>query len=130
MLLLDLPNELLCQIYEALDTAQDITSFSQLNHHLHRLTEDHLYQFDAQDGNSSALLWAAAHGELQTTKKALKALQRSEQQTAGSEADENTRATFPSLGFSLSMVRIWTGETLNGGRVPWKQHVPKATLKS
>jgi ankyrin repeat protein len=90
MLLLDLPNELLCQIYEALDTAQDITSFSQLNHHLHRLTEDHLYQFDAQDGNSSALLWAAAHGELQTTKKALKALQRSEQQTAGSEADENT----------------------------------------
>jgi ankyrin repeat protein len=90
MLLLDLPNELLCQICEVLDTAQDITLFSQLNHHLHRLTEDHLYRFDAQEGKSSALLWAAAHGRLQTTKKALKALQRSERPTAGSEADANT----------------------------------------
>jgi ankyrin repeat protein len=90
MSLLDLPNELLCQICEVLDTAQDITSFSQLNHHLHRLTEDHLYRFDVQEGKSSALLWAATHGRLQTTKKALKALQKSEQPTVGSEADANT----------------------------------------
>ena len=78
MLLSDLPNELLYQICEVLDTAQDIKSFGQPNRHLHRLTEDHLYRFDAQDGKSSALLWAAAHGKLQTTKKALKALQESE----------------------------------------------------
>lgn len=91
MLLLDLPNELLCQICEVLDTAQDIKSFGQLNHHLHRLTEDHLYRFDAQEGKSSALLWAAAHGRLQTAKKALKALQSSERPTtADSEADANT----------------------------------------
>jgi ankyrin repeat protein len=90
MLLLDLPNELLCRICEVLDTVQDITSFSQLNHHLHQLTEDYLYRFDAQDGRSSALLWAAAHGQLQTTKRALKALQKSKQPIAGSEADENT----------------------------------------
>jgi ankyrin repeat protein len=90
MLLPDLPNELLCQICEVLDTVQDITSFSQLNHHLHRLTEDHLYRFDVQEGKSSALLWAATHGRLQTAKKALKALQKSEQPTVGSEADANT----------------------------------------
>lgn len=57
-----------------------------------------MYRFDAQDGKSSALLWAAAHGKLQTTKKALKALQESEQQTAGSEVGENTTsesATYP-----------------------------------
>ena len=98
MSLPDLPNELLYQICEVLDTAQDIKSFGQPNRHLHRLTEDHLYRFDAQDGKSSALLWAAAHGKLHTTKKALKALQESEQQTAGSEVDENTTsesATYP-----------------------------------
>jgi ankyrin repeat protein len=104
MSLLDLPNELLCQIYEALGTARDIRSFNQLNRHLHRLAEDHLYQFDAQDRKSSALLWAAAHGELQTTKKALKALQKSEQQTAGSEADENTTSETATNPIDIALV--------------------------
>jgi hypothetical protein len=87
MSLLDLPNELLCKISEDLRTTQDIASFSQVNQHLLQLTTEHLYRFDARQGKSSALLWAATHGRLQTTKKALGALQRNEQPAANCEAD-------------------------------------------
>ena len=104
MLLSDLPNELLYQICEILDTAQDIKSFSQLTRHLHRLTEDHLYRFDAQDGKSSALLWAATYGKLQTTKKALKALEEIEEQTAGFEADENTTSESATNPVDIALV--------------------------
>ncbi|KAF3031228.1 hypothetical protein E8E12_001325 [Didymella heteroderae] len=90
MLLFGLPNELLCQICEDLRTAQDIASFNRVNRQLYRVTEEYLYRFDAREGRSSALLWAAVHGRLQTAKKALKELQRDEQLTDGSGTDANT----------------------------------------
>ncbi|KAH6641940.1 ankyrin repeat-containing domain protein [Boeremia exigua] len=105
MFLPELPNELLQQICEVLKTPQDILSFSQSSRALCRLTEDHMYRVDAQERNSSALLWAAAHGRLRTAEKALKALQGTGRSTesesddsdlelydseSGSEADANT----------------------------------------
>ena len=96
MSLLDLPNELLSQICEDLHKTQDIASFNQVSRHLHRLTEEHLFRFDAREGRSSALLWAAAHGRLQTAEKALKALQRDEKLPDGSVGDVST-STEPAI---------------------------------
>jgi hypothetical protein len=90
MSLLDLPSELLCQICEDLHTTQNIASLNRVNHQLHQLTEEHLYQFDAREKKSSALAWAADHGRLQTSKKALKALQRVGQLTTGLRANADT----------------------------------------
>jgi ankyrin repeat protein len=90
MSLLDLPNELLYQISENLDTAQDIASLSRVNHHLHQLTAEHLYQFDARERNSSALVWAADHGHLETAEKALKAVQKDDQLPDDTSAEPTT----------------------------------------
>jgi ankyrin repeat protein len=72
MSLLDLPNELLCQISEHLGTEKDISLFAQVNKQLYDLTTTHLYRINAKHSKSSALLWAATHGRTSTAKKALK----------------------------------------------------------
>jgi ankyrin repeat protein len=72
MSLLDLPNELLCQIVEDLPTEKDIFSIARASKRLYHLTIALLYRFNAEHSKSSALLWAATHGQLATAEKALK----------------------------------------------------------
>ena len=62
MLLLDLPNELLQDISEYLESERDINAVAQANRHLYRLLDSYLYRYNVQQSRRSALLWAARHG--------------------------------------------------------------------
>jgi ankyrin repeat protein len=70
MSLLSLPTELHDHILEHLDV-HDLNAVVRTNCYFHQLFNSSLYDFDRQYCNSSALLWAATHGELRTTQLAL-----------------------------------------------------------
>lgn len=72
MSLLNLPNELLCQIAEGLQVECDIAAITRISKRIHNVTIAHLYRVNAKLSESSALLWAATHGSLATASKALK----------------------------------------------------------
>ncbi|KAF1366171.1 ankyrin, partial [Lizonia empirigonia] len=72
MLLLNLPNELLRDISEYLASERDINAVAQVNHRLHRLLDSYLYSYNVQQSGSSALLWAAQHGQEATAQKSLR----------------------------------------------------------
>ncbi|PVH91238.1 hypothetical protein DM02DRAFT_473495, partial [Periconia macrospinosa] len=63
MPLLHLPNELLCRISENLELERDINAFAQANCRLYRLLNTYLYRYNIRHSGSSALLWAAQHGQ-------------------------------------------------------------------
>ncbi|KAJ1713207.1 hypothetical protein NYO67_4605 [Aspergillus flavus] len=63
MMLLDLPNEVLCCIAENLGQARDILSFACVSKETKDLLLSALYQFNIQRQDSSALCWAAQHGQ-------------------------------------------------------------------
>lgn len=65
-LLLSLPTELLQWIVDILTSVQDINALVLTNKHLYELFNLHLYRYDALHENSSALLWAAEHGNQET----------------------------------------------------------------
>ena len=71
MSLLSLPNELLLFIAENLTSERDISAFTQTNLRLHTLLNVYLYCYNTQWGGSSALLWAAKHGQKTTAQKSL-----------------------------------------------------------
>jgi ankyrin repeat protein len=72
MLLLDLPNELLLGISEYLASEGDINAVAQANRHLYQLLGGYLYRYNVQESGSSALLWAARHGQEATAQKSLR----------------------------------------------------------
>src|SRR5207302_3202156 len=71
MPLLHLPNELLCSIAENLELERDINAFAQANRRLYRLLNTYLYRYNIRQSGSSALLWAARHGQEATAQKLL-----------------------------------------------------------
>src|SRR4051794_17960315 len=71
MPLLHLANELLCSISENLELERDINAFAQANRHLYHLLNTYLYRHNIQQSGSSALLWAARHGQEATAQKLL-----------------------------------------------------------
>ncbi len=66
MALLELANELLLSIAEALGSETDINAFVQLNRRCFQLLNPYLYRFNVQQNRSLALFWAAKRGELNT----------------------------------------------------------------
>ncbi|KAB2100072.1 hypothetical protein AG0111_0g11816 [Alternaria gaisen] len=72
MPLLDLPNELLRNVSEYLESERDINAIAQANRHLYRLLDSYLYRYNVQQSGSSALLWAARHGQEATARKSLR----------------------------------------------------------
>jgi ankyrin repeat protein len=73
MPLLDLPNELLRNISENLESERDINAIAQANCRLYHLLDSYLYRYNVQQSGSSALLWAARHGQDATAQKFLRA---------------------------------------------------------
>ncbi|KAF2254159.1 hypothetical protein BU26DRAFT_385809, partial [Trematosphaeria pertusa] len=71
MPLLDLSNELLCLVSENLLSESDINALARTDRLLYDLTNIHLYRYNVQHSDSSALLWAAKHGQLSTAQKLL-----------------------------------------------------------
>ena len=66
-----LENELLYRIFENLELERDINAFTQVNRHLYHLLNPYLYRHNIQQSGSSALLWAAQHGQEATAQKLL-----------------------------------------------------------
>ncbi|KAF2177263.1 hypothetical protein K469DRAFT_677513, partial [Zopfia rhizophila CBS 207.26] len=71
MPLLRLANELLKCIAESLGSERDINAFTQINRRLYDLLNLYLYRHNIQDSGSSALLWAAIHGQEATAQRLL-----------------------------------------------------------
>ena len=71
MHLLNWPNELLQIAAENLQTQKDINAFTQTNRRLYNLLNDYLYRHNVRQFGSSALLWAAKHGQEATAQKLL-----------------------------------------------------------
>lgn len=69
MLLLDLPLDLLYCIVCQLDVEKDINAFLRVSLWLYRCFNEHLYRFNIERSRSSALLWAAEHGRLDTVQR-------------------------------------------------------------
>jgi hypothetical protein len=72
MPLLDLPNELVQDISEYLKSERDINAIAQANRRLYCLLDSYLYRYNVQQSGSSALLWAARHGQEATAQKAIR----------------------------------------------------------
>jgi ankyrin repeat protein len=72
MPLLNLPNELLRDISEYLESERDINAVARANHRLYCLLDSCLYRYNVQESGSSALLWAARHDQEATAQKSLR----------------------------------------------------------
>jgi len=68
MSLLYFPTELLLLIATFLEAERDINSLSQTNNQLHAVLNPYLYRYNSQSSRSSALLWAAEHGNEATAR--------------------------------------------------------------
>jgi ankyrin repeat protein len=86
MPLLDLPNELLRDISEYLESERDINAIAQPDRHLYRLLNSYLYRYNVQQSRSSALLWAAQHGHEATAQKSLR--EKADTQATSDDKDE------------------------------------------
>ncbi|KAJ5472150.1 hypothetical protein N7539_008719 [Penicillium diatomitis] len=73
MKLMNLPNEILLHIASYLGKELDINAFSQVCRHLHSLLDRTLYQHNVRYSDSTALLWAARQGRVETATKVLDA---------------------------------------------------------
>jgi ankyrin repeat protein len=72
MPLLGLPNELIRDISEYLESGRDINAVAQVNRRLYRLLDRYLYRYNVQQSGSSALLWAARRGQEATAQMSLR----------------------------------------------------------
>ncbi|CBF86658.1 hypothetical protein AN2346.2 [Aspergillus nidulans FGSC A4] len=64
MLFLDLPDELLLFVGEVIPLQRDLSSLTKTNRRLYCLLSDLLLKINMKDSNSSALVYAAQHGNL------------------------------------------------------------------
>ncbi|KAE8153764.1 ankyrin repeat-containing domain protein [Aspergillus avenaceus] len=67
----DLPNEIILQIADQIDSEKDVLLLARLDRRLYGTVIDYLYRRNARDSHASALLWAAKHGEEATAQQAL-----------------------------------------------------------
>lgn len=72
MYLLHLPNELLQVIFQDLGSLRDINALAQTNRQFYSVFNPHLYSSNIRHHNSSALIWAAEHGQMQTAKNMIR----------------------------------------------------------
>ena len=73
MSLTDLPNELLFDVIERLDSVRDMNAIVRTNRRLYSLAIQRLYRLNVSNGNDSALPWAAKRGYERSVDQALKA---------------------------------------------------------
>jgi hypothetical protein len=71
MSVLSLANETVIQIVGYLDQQRDINSVCRVNYRFYTLFNDYLYRYNVHFRGSSALLWAAKHGNESTARKLL-----------------------------------------------------------
>ena len=71
MSLLDLANELLLSIAENFNRLRDLNAFARTSQRLYFLLNNYLYRIDVEQGGSSALPWAAEHGQERTAQLSL-----------------------------------------------------------
>ena len=71
--MLQLPNELILEIAELLDTQTSLNHLAQVNRYLYNLLNPYLYSENGRAFRSTALLWAAQHGKLRSAQLALEA---------------------------------------------------------
>ncbi|KAL4877631.1 ankyrin repeat-containing domain protein [Aspergillus karnatakaensis] len=69
--LFSLPNELLHQIAESVESQKDLNALVRTSRPLHTLLTPILYRLNAEDDDSSALFWAAEHGHKSTAQLCL-----------------------------------------------------------
>ncbi|KAJ5338084.1 ATPase inhibitor IATP mitochondria [Penicillium brevicompactum] len=67
-----LPNELLLNIAEFLDSQSSINAFARINHRCNNLLNSFLYNYNVQHHYGDALHWAAARGQLETARESLR----------------------------------------------------------
>lgn len=72
MYLLHLPNELLQAISQNLGSLRDINALTQTNRQFYCVFNPYLYSSNIRHQNSSALIWAAEHGQLQTAENMIR----------------------------------------------------------
>jgi ankyrin repeat protein len=72
MTLLILPNELLLSIAETLESQPNINALAKTNRRCYNLLNSFLYAYNARHYNSSALHWAATHGQPATAQESLR----------------------------------------------------------
>ncbi|KAH7110405.1 hypothetical protein B0J13DRAFT_396314, partial [Dactylonectria estremocensis] len=66
------PDEILLSIARHLDSEAYISALCRADRHLYSVLNEYLYQRNARWGGSSALFWAAGHGQEATAGMALK----------------------------------------------------------
>ncbi|KAL9624609.1 MAG: hypothetical protein Q9160_001274 [Pyrenula sp. 1 TL-2023] len=71
MALLKLPNEIILEIAEHLQTLQDIASLNTVNRRFFSLLNDYLYRYDITRRGCRALFWAAKHGHEASARKTI-----------------------------------------------------------
>lgn len=67
--LIDLAPELVLSIVHQLELERDVNALNQTCRHLYSMLDRELYRRDVQQHGSSALLWAARHGQVATIRK-------------------------------------------------------------
>ncbi|KAF4467239.1 ankyrin repeat-containing [Fusarium albosuccineum] len=73
MRFLSLPNEVILLIGENIASEADLNSLIRVNSRLHNILIGHIYRYNSNVCHSSALLWAAEHGQESTARKSLDA---------------------------------------------------------
>ncbi|RAL07967.1 uncharacterized protein BO97DRAFT_327451, partial [Aspergillus homomorphus CBS 101889] len=71
MLLNRLPQELVLMVAEYLETERDFNSLVRTSKESHDILNHHLYRHNSKHHNSSALHWAAEHGNEATTRRCI-----------------------------------------------------------
>lgn len=102
MMLLDLPNEILCCIAESLGQARDILSFAGVSPGTKDLLLSTLYKFNIQRQNSSALCWAAQHGKTWLVEQ----LVRQYRYNVNPVHDGHTPLMYAALNGSAAIVKV------------------------
>ena len=72
MAFLSLPNEIIIEIVECLDNQRHINSVIRVNRRLYSLLKDSLLRYNIRFRGSSALIWAARNGRLETVRDLLR----------------------------------------------------------
>ena len=103
----DLPNELLLSIASSLESESSLNALARTNRCLYLSLNDYLYKHNAVYGRSSALTWAARHGQQRST--ALSIAQGGEVDVRGSE--DYTKARFMS-GYLRKQTKLFSREDL------------------
>ncbi|KAH6867608.1 ankyrin repeat-containing domain protein [Thelonectria olida] len=107
MLLLDLSNELLIYIAETLELERDISALARTNARLYNLLSGYLYENHVKHHGSSALIWSAFHGRIDTAQKLL-----------DKGADANVQIC-PAIGYTTYPdLSYESAQTIYEGRTP------------